>query len=344
MRALSGVSEVVDASRKVDEEARAMEAVQANYAQRSLNRTPVPSAYSLPTSSNGARRPQVPGQPPSPPPAFAAVLESLASFNHQQLLLIQAEVDRQLTLRGQVQPPAMMVDPAHQQLWQHAQQQQQASDTLLLLRTLQQAQLLRQRSVEEPGPMAAGGVAGPAPLDFLSDWSPHGPGSVPPTAPVGLGPAGSSPPGLPMMPGDIQLPTPFADPVRQALATAQRSTGPGLTKEQLAAIAASIPGPYLEEMPSLGGFGQTHDSSGSVAGGTTTRHSSLCLSEGPSGPEELFAATDAAASAANGQASWGVTGWSARPWQRRLGAPAPITRAAPRTAPHPQQIWQPSPF
>lgn len=136
MRALSGVSEVVDASRKVDEEARAviqarrraahaaasvprsgslpispgqalhhrinsqMEAVQANFAQRSLNRTPVPSAYSLPTSSNGARRPQVPGQPPSPPPAFAAVLESLASFNHQQLLLIQAEVDRQLTLRG----------------------------------------------------------------------------------------------------------------------------------------------------------------------------------------------------------------------------------------------------
>ena len=249
----------------------------------------------------------------------------------------------------------MMVDPAHQQLWQHAQQQQQASDTLLLLRTLQQAQLLRQRSVEEPGPMAAGGVAGPAPLDFLSDWSPHGPGSVPPTAPVGLGPAGSSPPGLPMMPGDIQLPTPFADPVRQAsggpggfgpgtaspltnarsaeagavptwapsLATAQRSTGPGLTKEQLAAIAASIPGPYLEEMPSLGGFGPTHDSSGSVAGGTTTRHSSLCLSEGPSGPEELFAATDAAASAANGQASWGVTGWSARPGS---GAWAPPRR------------------
>lgn len=133
LRALSGVSEVVSASRKVDEEARAaiqarrraaqapqvsrsgslpscsgqglhhristqVEAMQASLAQRALNRSSLSSAYSLPATTCGRRAGG--SQPPKNPAPFAAVLESLCTFTNQQLLVLHAELERQMSWRG----------------------------------------------------------------------------------------------------------------------------------------------------------------------------------------------------------------------------------------------------
>lgn len=214
-------------------------------------------------------------------------------------------------------PPQQFADAREAQHWQ----QQQASDTLLLLRTLQQAQFLRQRSVEEPGAAAVPWL----PHELLNDWK--GNLTSAGALPTLVSGSGFSSTGT----ADTQLPTPFADPVRQAVAAqggyanggaasplgsaaslegappggwappagllpVQRSSGPGLTREQLAAVAAQV-----QQQPVV------DDGGGSAAQQSVTRHSSLGIPEGTPCNDELDATLGMAGLGA-GQSAW-VAGW-----------------------------------
>uniref|UniRef100_A0A1D1ZZC0 Uncharacterized protein n=1 Tax=Auxenochlorella protothecoides TaxID=3075 RepID=A0A1D1ZZC0_AUXPR len=361
LRALSGVSEVVSASRKVDEEARA--AILARRRARMGGPGAAPPGNGPPSRSgsmpgadtglglglharlNSLAEGQVPGLSPhgpgiygaglagalhsgsagacpsplaalagsasvplgeafhpaaprlhsplpqssagghAPPPHFPALLDALGVLGVPQLLLLRSEVDRQLAWRGVLGgAPDMGFSPA--------QPAGGASpDASMLLLALQQAQAMRQGSLgpQDPAPLTAGsGSAGAQPAAerlSLREWVPQG-------APAGAARSGANAaaaaraPSLPALPTswaeDVQLPTPFADPVRQATMPAlspatslqaqglgmeeagltqgmgawspvpQRSTGPGMTQEMLAAVTAGL---HLFDPPS-GGLSQ----------------------------------------------------------------------------------------